>query len=440
MSPRIASSRATPLLRSAGVASRSTYGWASLLPTIFLIRALMFAVGVVSVHTVHSLDQVDPHNASGFPWIAFDSHFYRYLLLSGYPAGPRIPYQIAFFPLFPFACRVLLPVFAAFASEPTAAYLAMLVLSGACSMVGLCFTYAWARTITDSRTAFIATLLACLLPGAVFFGAGLTEGLFMMFVAITLYLLQKERLYAAAVVCGVGSACRPTSVALAVTVVLWTIYHSRNLPMGRLAARVLLIGALSVAGAASYEAFLWQRYQRIDAFKIAEDKWDFSKDPIDTAENKEILGGVDQTWASANLTATTATIEAHEQSAANHPDPRRYSPAFFADLLTRTSVWNRFMALALLGVMIAAARKATAVPRVLLVLPLVIFLMTYLPNHGLRASSIIRYESCAIPLFVVIASWLSAPNRKPLLLALGGLSLIIQIYYGFLFSRGLWVG
>ena len=440
MSPPVASSQAPPLLRAGAPTSSSAYGWALLIPTLLLIRTLIFAVGVISVRTVHTLDQVDAHNASGFPWMAFDSHFYRYILINGYPPGPQIPYQIAYFPLFPFASRALLPLFATFANQQTAAYLALLLLSTACSMVGLCFTYAWARTITDSRTAFIATLLTCLLPGAVFFSAGLTEGLFLMFVAITLYLMQKERLYAAAVVCGIGSACRPTSIALAITLVLWTIYHSRNLPMGRLAARVLLIGALSVAGAASYEAFLWHRYQRIDAFKVAEDKWDLSNDPIDSAGNQKILEGVDQTWSSANLTATTASIQAHDLSEATHPKLRKYSLAFFLDLLSRTSVWNRFMALALLGVIIAAACQSTAVPRMLLVIPAVILLMTYLPNNGLRVSSIIRYESGAIPLFVVMAIWLSAPRRRPLLLAIAVLSLIVQAYYGFLYCRGHWVG
>jgi hypothetical protein len=67
-------------------------------------------------------------------------------------------------------------------------------------------------------------------------------------------------------------------------------------------------------------------------------------------------------------------------------------------------------------------------------------MMSYLPNSGLRASSILRYESAGIPLFVVTAIWLSAPRRKPLLLAVGGLSLIVQLYYAFLFSRGFWVG
>jgi hypothetical protein len=440
MSPPVASAPAPLLLRGDAAACRSAYGWTLVIPTILVIRTLIFAVGLISVHTVHTLDQVDPHNASGFPWMAFDSHFYRYILTTGYPAGPQVPYQIAYFPLFPFASRALLPLFAAFASEQNAAYIAMLTLSTASAIVGLCFTYAWARAITDARTAFIATVLTCLLPGAVFLSAGLTEGLFLMFVAITLYLMQKKRLYAAAMVCGIGSACRPTSVALAMTLVLWTIYYSRNLPIARLAARVLLIGALSIAGAASYEAFLWHRYQRIDAFKIAEDKWDISSDPIDSPANQAVLQGVDQTWSSANLTATTASIEAQEKIAAAHPRPPKYSPAFFLDLLTRTSVWNRFMALALLGVIIAAACQTTAVHRVLLVLPAVILLMTYLPNNGLRVSSIIRYESGAIPLFVVMAIWLSAPRRKPLLLAVGVLSLIVQAYYGFLFCRGHWVG
>ena len=75
----------------------------------------------------------------------------------------------------------------------------------------------------------------------------------------------------------------------------------------------------------------------------------------------------------------------------------------------------------------------------LLALPLIIFMMAYLPNAGLRASSIFRYESAGVPLFMVLAVWLSIPTRKPLLISLMAFSLLVQVYYAFLYSRGLWI-
>jgi len=419
---------------------RSAYGWAVLIPTIVLLRTLVFAVGVISVHTVHSLDQIQPSDASGFPWIAFDSHFYRNILINGYPPGPTVPYQIAFFPLFPLAARTLLPMFEALVGPQTASHEALVTVSNICSIIGLCFVYAWARLLIDARTAFVSTLLLALYPSAVFFSAGLTEGLFLMFAALALYLLQKQRLYAAAAVSALASASRPTAVSLAATVVLWTIYYSWNLPKKQLVLRVLLIGMISVAGAASYQCYIWNRYQRFDAFKAAEDKWDLESDPIELPTNQRLIEGVDQVWSSPNLTVTPASFDQWAKTAPAQPDPKRYSMEFFIDRLRRTSAWNRAMALVLLCVLVGAALRRTAVPKLVLVLPALIFMMSYLPNSGLRASSILRYESAGIPLFVVMAIWLSAPRRKPLLLAVGGLSLIVQLYYAFLFSRGFWVG
>jgi hypothetical protein len=429
------SQASSPLLRdrqSVGTA----YGWGVLVPMIVALRLVVFAVGVISVHTVHSISQIDPSNASGVPWMAFDAHFYRYILLHGYPAGPEVPYQVAYFPLFPIASRLLLPLFQMLGAGDMSAPYTLVTFSNICSIIGLCFAYAWARNLTNARTALICVVLLALYPGAVFFCAGFTEAPFMMFVAIALCLLQKQRLYAAAAVSAVGTACRPTAISLAVLVVLWTIYYSWNLPKSQLVLRVLLIGMISIAGAASYQGYIWHRYQRFDAFKASEDKWDLDKDPIQSAKNQKMLEGVDQVWTLPGADAKSVAAA----STAAKPEPRRFSSEFFIDRLTRTSVWNRGIALALFAVLIAALSQTTAVPKLVLAVPLVIFVISYLPNWGLRASSIFRYESGSVPLFLVMAIWLSAPRRLPMLLAVGGLSLAVQLYYAFLFSRGLWIG
>jgi hypothetical protein len=440
ITPPAEASPASYLPSLAQVEESRAYGWSTLIPAILFTRTLIFAVGVMSVLAVHSVSQINPHNGSGYPWAAFDSHFYKAILLSGYPPGPGITYQIAFFPLFPYASRLVLPVFEAIVAPQTAPYAALVAFSNICSLVGLCFVYAWTRTFASSRTAFIATVLITLCPSAVFYSAGLTEGPFMMFAAITIYLLQKQRVYAAAAVCALGTACRPTAVGLAATVVLWAIYYSWNMPKGRLLLRVLLVGTVSVAGAASYQCFLWHQYHRFNAFKLAEDKWNFEQDPVSSAENQRSLKGIDALWVSDNLTVTPAMIEAQARSKALAPQPRRYSPEFFISHLSQPSAWNRVMALVLLGMLILALVKESGVSKILQVLPLIIFMMSYLPNSGLRVSSIVRYESAGIPLFVATAVWLSNPRRRPILITIAALCLGIQIYYAVLFSRGYWIG
>jgi hypothetical protein len=145
-------------------------------------------------------------------------------------------------------------------------------------------------------------------------------------------------------------------------------------------------------------------------------------------------------WTNDNLAVTPAMVEAADAAKVDAPAPKRYSPQFFINRLSHPSAWNRIMALALFVVLILALFKESGVSNVFLVLPFIIFMMSYLPNFGLRASSILRYESAGIPLFVVASVWLSNPKRRPILITIAALCLGVQIYYAFLFSRGYWIG
>ena len=79
-------------------------------------------------------------------------------------------------------------------------------------------------------------------------------------------------------------------------------------------------------------------------------------------------------------------------------------------------------------------------PRVYLIVPIVIFLLAVLPDHGLRISSGFRFESAAAPLFALVAFWLARPGRGGVLATIVALQLVMQIWYAWLFSRGVWVG
>ena len=417
--------------------SHARYGWPTAIVTIIVIRAAIFIAGVMSIHSVTSVDQIDHENASGTPWVAFDGGFYRSILLHGYPKGPAVPYQIAYFPLYPYTCRLLLPFMSATA--------ALLTVSNLCSLIGLCVVYGWAKSITNRRTAYISTLLLALYPGAVFYCASLTEGMFTMFVAIVMYLLTSKRMYTAALVCAVATACRPTAVALSLTVFIWTIFNTFEMPWKQQLRKVILVGMISVVGGACYQGFMWHRYHRFDAYKVAEDKWDVMAGPNRPPEDLESLKEVEDEW---QATAIVPTIVGrpnsdHPGSASIvvvRPEPARYSPAWFWSRLKTSQAWNRLITLALLIMLIGAVIRRSAVPRLLLLTPLIIFLMSYLPNFGLRASSILRYESAGIPLFVVLGWHLAKPRRQPLLAAIVILSAGLELYYAFLFSRGSWIG
>jgi hypothetical protein len=91
-------------------------------------------------------------------------------------------------------------------------------------------------------------------------------------------------------------------------------------------------------------------------------------------------------------------------------------------------------------VTIVGLLKPMGIPRVLFLLPLLIFIMTALPGKGLRISSIPRYETAAIPLFMLPAIWLAARNRSVLTAAVLILMFSVQLYYAMLFPREIWVG
>ena len=111
----------------------------------------------------------------------------------------------------------------------------------------------------------------------------------MMFVTIVLYLLRKDRVYAAAFFCLLATALRPTAVALAFVVVMWGLTRSWHLPKGRLLGRVMLLGIIAFAGGCAYEGYLWHRYDRFDAYKASEDLWDLTQDTSGATTNSGLL-------------------------------------------------------------------------------------------------------------------------------------------------------
>ena len=435
----------TPVTRANGVAdtlplvegSVGIYGWPTVIASVFAIRTLIFFAGIWSIQSLGHFAQIDHGNASGTPWMAFDGGFYRFITVHGYPPGPTVPYHIAYFPLFPYLSRLLLPFMA-----PSSA---LITISNLCSLIGLLLMYGWARSITNARTAYISTMLLATYPGAVFYCAGLTEGMFMMFVAITMYLLTSQRLWTAAIVCAIATACRPTAVALSATVFFWTIFNSRELPLKVQIRKAILIGMLSVVGGACYQGFMWHRYHRFDAYKIAEDKWDITAGPQRQPTDKEALREVNEEWQPATIVPTVVSRPGTDSPGTPNfpriqPEPPRYSMAFFASRMKTSQAWNRLITVALLIMLVGAVIKRSAVPRLLLLTPLVIFLMAYLPNFGLRASSILRYESAGVPLFVVLGWHLAKPKRQPILACVLIGSIGLELYYAYLFSRGSWVG
>jgi hypothetical protein len=399
---RSARTIATPALSPS--AAGSFYGLPAVMCWVLAIRAVVFTMGVLSIQFAggHAISNA----ASGHPWIAWDGDHYLYILQNGY-APDMSPdsrfYDIAYFPLYPLLAKPL----TWFMSTETA----MVALSNSLSMVGFMFFYLWIRNFAGQKKAFLATLFMATFPGAVFFSAGLTEGPFFTFAAVSLWLLQLKRLYAAAVVSGLATMLRPTGVALAMAVWLSAVIElwPATLPLWQRLGRLGVLGLISISGGLCYQIFLWERYRTPDVYFRAQEFWE--------EDDKKM-------------------VEAYATSGG----APRYSVPWFIDRAQTPQAWNRIIALIFVGVMVVGFFRPGPVPRVLFVLPLIIFLMTYLPNNGLRASSIIRYETAGLPVFALAAYYMARRPLRPLLVALVCLQFAVQMYYAVLFSRGVWVG
>jgi hypothetical protein len=373
---------------------------------VLAVRILIFCTGLVALHAFPAA--TEPNYYAQNPWMAFDARAYRELALHGYAADRKgTPYYdgssftlIAYFPLVPLVARSLSPMMPVDAT--------LLILSNGCSLVGFMFLYAWARRIAGTRSAVICTLIAATFPGAVSFAAGMTEGPFFMLTAMALWLLQRDCFWAAAILAGLGTALRPTGIALAAIIPLYAFWQQNDLPLPQRLTNFVLLGLVSFSGIFCYEGFLWHRYQTPTAYLQAQAHWN--------------------------------DLEHRRQAsvAASHIDPHSWQ--YIRESLHRPQVWNRAIALAILAATLIGLVKKTGIPRLTFLFPLIVFLMTSLPGKGLRISSIPRYESAAIPLFLLVTLWVAPKRRTPVMILLLALQLGVQLYYAALFPRQIWVG
>jgi hypothetical protein len=385
------------------------------LALVVAVRTLVLAAGALSLWLAAG-DAVDPIYATGVPLVAWDSFYYREILVHGYPPAPGA--VVAFFPAFPLAARPLLPLL-----SPEAA---LLLVANVCTVAGLGVAYVWARMLMTPNVALAGTLLAAAYPPAAFLSAAYTEGPFLLMVALTFLAMQRDAWYAAAIASGIATACRPTGVALAAVVwlgaagVAWRRYRG---------ARTLLalaaLGVIAFSGAIAYELFLWNRYGDPRVYLTIQRHWD-SAEPAGPAPvlPKHTLADP-LSWGLETTRTALAPWPAIERR------------------VTSLSVWNKGWTLLLLIVTAVGFVAPGPVPRLLFAVPLLIFLVGYLPNRStlsgqVRIPALARYETAALPCFYLVAWWLR--DRRRLAATLIATLLAFQLLYAAAISRGWWAG
>lgn len=359
---------------------------------------------------------------TGVPTVRWDAGHYRYILEHGYP--PQINDTVAFFPAYPLLCR------------PVAAIMdvnvAMVVVTFVCGLIAVAVFYRWAERRTDARTAFVAVLLLAAYPPAFFLASGYAEGVFLLCVALAIAALEAQRIWLAALACAVATATRPTGVVLAAVVTGWALFEmtpwrawfcGRALgPRGGAGegegasaaarerddmlrrgvgvrwlgglARAAAVGVVSVAGLVAHEAYLWKHYGRADAYFAAQASWGA---PEIHDKLKRIV-----------------TLKPVLQPAFK---PLKYAVRGQFEHFQRPQIWNPVFSVAALAVGIAGLIRPGPIPRGLFLLPVLTFLMAYLPDpyEGTRMVGIARYQLAALPGFLWVARW-RVWERRPAVL------------------------
>lgn len=404
----------TRMTTDQGQARRYGVGYA--LGAFVLIRAVV----MIAAHTAPQTAG-RPEAAADWwkvPTLRWDGGHYRTILETGYPRRdgqlPPAPESdtVAFFPLYPLMARPL----AAWMSPS----LALVVLTHFASAVAMVFLYLWARRRYNPRTAFWCVLVLSAYPPAMFFSAAYADGLLVLWVALTLWLLEHRRVWSAGLICGLATATRPTGLVLAAVLMLWAIQHRPKCPWPRQLARLGALGMLSISGLLAYQLYLWHYYQRPDAFVAVQSNWE-KTDPQD------------------NPVLWIVTLKPVLQPALG---PLKYALRGDIERLLTPVRWNALWNVILVTIGIIGLARPGPVPRVFFLLPILVFLEAWLPDpcRGHRLLGIARYQLMALPSFLLLAAWMT--TRWPALLRAGLIVvwLMMQCMYVRAFANAEMVG
>lgn len=183
-------------------------------PTIaFAIsRAALFIAGIVGdvlLPTEEGHWVADPNSTFLSLWAKWDSQWYVQIARDGYWFQPLRQSNVAFFPVYPLAMRLLAPL----VGENLV--LAGFLVSNVAFLLALIFLYRLAELeLADRESARRTVFYLALFPTAFFFSAVYTESLFMLLSVATMYYARCRHWLAAALTGMLASATRNLGVVL----------------------------------------------------------------------------------------------------------------------------------------------------------------------------------------------------------------------------------
>lgn len=193
-----------------------------------------------------------PNRFSAYPfldmWIRWDAGWYYSIAAEGYYFDPQGQSSVAFFPLYPLLMRGLKAV----GVDPLIGGMASTL---ACGLAAAILFAAWSSKWAAPGAVQRASWLIWLWPFSFFlFGAVYSDALFLALVLGAFLSLEHRRPWAAAVLGGLATACRPVAPAVVVGLLL------RQLELRRAEGRRFraqdLVPLFSAAGALAYLLYL----------------------------------------------------------------------------------------------------------------------------------------------------------------------------------------
>ena len=160
---------------------------------------------------------------------------------------------------------------------------------------------------------------------------------------------------------------------------MWVLMRGRPAGRRRGWSRLLAVGLLSISGFLAYQAFLWVRYDRPDAFLVVQKHW----------PPKE----VGHPWV--RMLTLQPVLEGSVR-------PIKYAVRGEFAKLAEPWTWNPLLLLLVLATAVAGLVKPGKVTRLLFLLPIIIFLVGYVPGLGglSRFNAMARYQVAALPCFL----------------------------------------
>lgn len=214
-------------------------------------------------------------------WGAWDSGYYVTIATSGYAAAPGADGYAnwAFFPAYPLLGAAL----ARLLHAPV--FFALLAISNLSFIAALVMVRRLARTEFDERTAGLAVLLLCVVPGSYVFSSAYTESLFLLATCASLLLMRAERWLAAGALAALAVLTRNLGVGLLLPMAILGLAQLRRLygeggggdgrrrRMLAAAGRLLAGGTLPLLALAAFCFYLYRISGDPLAFLSAQKGW-----------------------------------------------------------------------------------------------------------------------------------------------------------------------